>query len=99
LSTAGDTHLGGEDFDQIIVDDLVERFAKKHSIDLKSNPRALMRLKIEVEKAKRDFSSVNSVKINIESIMNDIDFGESYSRARFEQLCQKHFEKTLDPIK
>jgi heat shock protein 5 len=72
LSTAGDTHLGGEDFDQLITDDLAERFLKKNKnldIDFKTNPRALIRLKTEVERAKRDLSEVQAVKINIESFI------------------------------
>lgn len=58
LATAGDTHLGGEDFDQRVADHFVKSFKKKHGVDIKSDPRALQKLKAEVEKAKRDLSSV-----------------------------------------
>ena len=73
-STAGDTHLGGEDFDQRVTDHFVKLFKKQHSVDIKTDPRALQKLKSEVEKAKRDLSTVQQVKIFIEGLIDGIDF-------------------------
>merc|ERR1712196_568796 len=77
LATAGDTHLGGEDFDQRVTEHFVKSFKKKNNVDIKSDSRALQKLKAEVEKAKRDLSSVQSVKIFIEGLIDGIDFEET----------------------
>lgn len=98
LATSGDTHLGGEDFDQRITEYLVSRFLKKHKVDIKADDRAFQKLKSEVEKAKRDLSSVQSVRIYIEGIVDGIDFDETLSRAKFEELCADIFKKTLKPV-
>jgi len=98
LSTAGDTHLGGEDFDYKLTDYFVNLFKKKHKVDLTSDKRAFQKLKQEVEKAKRDLSSVHNVKIKIESIMDGIDFDEQITRAKFEEFCLSLFKKTLKPV-
>jgi len=98
LSTAGDTHLGGEDFDQRVTEHFVKTFKKKHDIDIKSDARALQKLKAEVEKAKRDLSSVQSVKIYIEGLIDGIDFDEQLTRAKFEELCNDLFKNTLKPV-
>jgi heat shock protein 5 len=99
VSTAGDTHLGGEDFDQRLTEHFVKVFKKKNGgVDVKKDPRALSKLKQEVEKAKRDLSSVPQVKITIEGIIDGIDFSESITRARFEELCNDLFKKTLKPV-
>jgi heat shock protein 5 len=98
LATSGDTHLGGEDFDQRITEYLVSRFQKKHKVDIKADARAFQKLKSEVEKAKRDLSSVQSVRIYIEGIVDGIDFDETLSRAKFEELCADIFKKTLKPV-
>lgn len=98
LATSGDTHLGGEDFDQRITEFLVSRFLKKHKVDIKADGRAFQKLKSEVEKAKRDLSSVQSVRIYIEGIVDGIDFDETLSRAKFEELCADIFKKTLKPV-
>jgi len=98
LATAGDTHLGGEDLDQRLTDHFVKVFKKKNDIDIKKDLRALQKLRSEVEKAKRDLSSVMSVKITIESIIDGIDFEETITRARFEELCNDLFKKTLVPV-
>jgi heat shock protein 5 len=98
LATAGDTHLGGEDFDNNLTDYFVNLFKKKHKVDIRTDKRASQKLKQEVEKAKRDLSSVQNVKINIESIMDGIDFDESITRAKFEELCLSLFKKTLKPV-
>merc|ERR1712038_658504 len=98
LATAGDTHLGGEDFDQRVADHFVKAFKKKHGVDIKSDGRALQKLKAEVEKAKRDLSSVQQVTIMIENLIDGIDFEETLTRAKFEELCQDLFKNTLKPV-
>lgn len=98
LSTSGDTHLGGEDFDQTVIDHFVRKFKKKHKVDLKQNDRALAKLRREVEKAKRTLSSSTQAKIDIENIANNIDFSETLTRARFEELNNRLFKKTLKPV-
>jgi len=99
VSTAGDTHLGGEDFDQRLTEHFAKIFKKKNDgADLRKDPRAFQKLKSEVEKAKRDLSSVHQVKVTIEGIMDGIDFSETITRARFEELCNDLFKKTLKPV-
>lgn len=98
LATAGDTHLGGEDFDQRVTDYFVKIFKKKNNVDIKKDSRALQKLKAEVEKAKRDLSTVQQVKIFIEGLMDGIDFEETLTRAKFEELCADLFKNTLKPV-
>ena len=99
VSTAGDTHLGGEDFDQRLTEHFCKIFKKKNGgSDIKKDPRALAKLKQEVEKAKRDLSSIHQVKITIEGLIDGVDFSESITRARFEELCADLFKKTLKPV-
>ena len=98
LATSGDTHLGGEDFDQRVTDFFVKAFKKKNNVDIKSDLRALQKLKSEVEKAKRDLSTVQQVKIYIEGLMDGIDFEETLTRAKFEELCNDLFKNTLKPV-
>jgi len=99
VATAGDTHLGGEDFDQRLTEHFCKIFKKKNKgIDIKKDPRALAKLKQEVEKAKRDLSSIHQVKITIEGLIDGIDFTETITRARFEELCADLFKKTLQPV-
>lgn len=98
VATSGDTHLGGEDFDQRLAEHFVKAFKKKHGVDIKSDARAFQKLRSEVEKAKRDLSSVLQVKVEIEGLINGIDFEETVTRARFEELCADLFKKTLKPV-
>lgn len=98
LATAGDTHLGGEDFDQRVTDHFIKIFKKKNSKDISKDNRALQKLKQEVEKAKRDLSTVEQVKIYIEGLLDGIDFEETLSRAKFEELCNDLFKNTLKPV-
>jgi heat shock protein 5 len=98
VSTAGDTHLGGEDFDQRMTEHFVKVFLKKTKKDIKKDAIALAKLRTEVEKAKRDLSSVHQVKISIENILDGEDFSETITRARFEELCADLFKKTLAPV-
>ena len=98
VATAGDTHLGGEDFDQRLTEHFIKVFKKKNGVDIKSDSRAMQKLKSEVEKAKRDLSSIHQTKINIENLIDGIDFSETITRARFEELCNDLFKKTLQPV-
>ena len=97
-ATAGDTHLGGEDFDQRILSHFIKLIKKKHGKDISGDKRALQKLKGEVEKAKRDLSSVIQTKIEIENLVEGVDFSETLTRARFEELCSDLFKKTLIPV-
>lgn len=97
-ATAGDTHLGGEDFDLRIVNFCVAEFKKKNRTDLSDNIRALRRLHTAAEKAKRTLSSSSSAIIEIDSLFNGIDFQTTLTRARFEDLCSDLFRKALEPV-
>jgi len=98
LATNGDTHLGGEDFDQRVMAHLLKVIKKKHSTDLSKNKRAIAKLRREVEKAKRALSSTHQTKIEIESLIDGEDFSETLTRARFEELNSDLFRKTLKPV-
>merc|ERR1712203_1014058 len=97
-STAGDTHLGGEDFDNRMVDHFVSEFKRKHKKDLTGNKRALRRLRTACERAKRTLSASAQANIEIDSLFEGIDFYTSITRARFEELCSDLFKGTLDPV-
>ncbi|PSS22620.1 hypothetical protein PHLCEN_2v3047 [Hermanssonia centrifuga] len=98
LATAGDTHLGGEDFDNRVIDYFVKLYKKKTGSDVSSNLRALGKLKREVEKAKRTLSSQQSTRLEIESFENGNDFSETLTRAKFEELNMDLFRKTMKPV-
>ncbi|KAJ7171056.1 heat shock cognate 70 [Mycena filopes] len=97
-ATAGDTHLGGEDFDNRLVNHFAEEFKRKNKKDLSSNLRALRRLRTACERAKRTLSSAAQTSIEIDSLFEGIDFYTSLTRARFEELCQDLFRSTLEPV-
>merc|ERR1712137_153255 len=97
-ATAGDTHLGGEDFDNRLVNHFVQEFKRKHKKDLTSNARALRRLRTACERAKRTLSSSAQTSIEIDSLYEGVDFYTSITRARFEELCQDLFRSTIDPV-
>merc|ERR1719150_1872576 len=97
-ATAGDTHLGGEDFDNRLVDHFVAEFKRKHKRDLTGNKRALRRLRTACERAKRTLSASAQATIEIDSIYDGIDFYTNISRARFEELCADLFKGTLEPV-
>lgn len=97
-STAGDTHLGGEDFDNRMVNHFAEEFKRKHKKDLTQNKRAIRRLRTACERAKRTLSSSTQASIEIDSLYEGIDFYTSLTRARFEELCSDLFRGTLDPV-
>ncbi|KAM5532396.1 hypothetical protein V8D89_013827 [Ganoderma adspersum] len=98
LATAGDTHLGGEDFDNRVIDFLVKQYKKKTGTDVTPNLRAMGKLKREVEKAKRTLSSQQSTRIEIESFEGGNDFSETLTRAKFEELNMDLFRKTMKPV-
>ncbi|KNE55511.1 hsp70-like protein [Allomyces macrogynus ATCC 38327] len=97
-ATAGDTHLGGEDFDNRLVTHFVQEFKRKHKKDITSNARALRRLRTACERAKRTLSSSAQTSIEIDSLFEGIDFYTSITRARFEELCADLFRSTMDPV-
>ncbi|XP_029996659.1 heat shock 70 kDa protein 1-like [Sphaeramia orbicularis] len=97
-STAGDTHLGGEDFDNRLVNHFVEEFKRKHKKDISQNKRALRRLRTACERAKRTLSSSSQASIEIDSLFEGVDFYTSITRARFEELCANLFRGTLEPV-
>merc|ERR1712211_211483 len=97
-STAGDTHLGGEDFDNRMVDHFVQEFKRKHKKDLTGNKRALRRLRTACERAKRTLSASAQASVEIDSLYEGVDFYTTITRARFEELCADLFKGTLDPV-
>ena len=98
LATAGDTHLGGEDFDHRVMDHFVKQYNKKHNVDVRKDLKSMGKLKREVEKAKRTLSSQMSTRIEIESFHNGNDFSETLTRAKFEEINMDLFKKTLKPV-
>merc|ERR1711934_955611 len=97
-ATAGDTHLGGEDFDNRMVNHFVQEFKRKHKKDFTANPRAMRRLRTACERAKRNLSSSANASLEIDSLFEGIDFYSSITRARFEDLCSDLFRGTLEPV-
>ncbi|PKK74043.1 heat shock protein 70 [Rhizophagus irregularis] len=98
LATAGDTHLGGEDFDNRVIDHFVKLYKKKNKIDVTQDLKAMGKLKREVEKVKRTLSSQMSTRVEIESFYDGKDFSETLTRAKFEELNNDLFRKTLKPV-
>jgi len=97
-ATAGDTHLGGEDFDNRLVNHFTQEFKRKHKKDMTGNPRAMRRLRTACERAKRQLSSSANANIEIDSLFEGVDFYSSITRARFEDLCADLFRGTLEPV-
>ncbi|KAJ0788094.1 Heat shock cognate 70 kDa protein 2 [Helianthus annuus] len=97
-STAGDTHLGGEDFDNRMVNHFVQEFKRKNKKDISGNPRALRRLRTACERAKRTLSSTAQTTIEIDSLYEGIDFYSTITRARFEELNMDLFRKCMEPV-
>jgi len=98
LATAGDTHLGGEDFDQRTMQYMIKLFKKKHKVDMSKDKRAIQKLRREVERVKRTLSSQHSARLEVESLYDGIDFSETLTRARFEDLNIDLFKKTMAPV-
>ena len=97
-ATAGDTHLGGEDFDNILMKYFIDEFKRKNKIDISENKRSLRRLKTACERAKRTLSSSSSASVELESLHEGIDFFTNITRARFESLCMNLFQKCINPV-
>ncbi|XP_023245404.1 heat shock 70 kDa protein cognate 3 isoform X1 [Copidosoma floridanum] len=98
VATNGDTHLGGEDFDQRVMEHFIKLYKKKKGKDIRQDNRAVQKLRREVEKAKRGLSSSHQVRIEIESFFENEDFSETLTRAKFEELNIDFFRSTLKPV-
>jgi L1 cell adhesion molecule like protein len=97
-ATGGDTHLGGSDIDNLIVDWLCEDIKKRMKKDVRENARALKRLNIAAEKAKKTLSASTTTTIEVESLLDGVDYNTTLTRAKFEQLADKVFTRTLEPL-
>merc|ERR1712125_1968 len=98
LATNGDTHLGGEDFDQRVMQYFMKKFQKTSGVDIAKDHRALQKLRKEVERVKRALSSQTQARLEIEDIVPGHDFQETLTRARFEELNNDLFKRTLKPV-
>jgi len=98
VSTNGDTHLGGEDFDQRVMDHFIKLYKKKKGKDLRKDARAVQKLRREVEKAKRALSASHQVRVEVESLFEGEDFSETLTRAKFEELNMDLFRSTMKPV-
>merc|ERR1712126_6514 len=98
VATNGDTHLGGEDFDQRVMEYFMKLHKKKTGKDFRKDNRAVQKLRREVEKAKRTLSTSHQARIEIESLHDGMDFSESLTRAKFEELNMDLFRSTLKPV-
>merc|ERR1711978_625510 len=99
VATNGDTHLGGEDFDQRVMDHFIKLYKKKKGKDLRKDARAVQKLRREVEKAKRALSASHQVRVEVESLFEGEDFSETLTRAKFEELNMDLFRSTMVPVK
>merc|ERR1719215_1384647 len=99
VATSGDTHLGGEDFDQRIMQHFINIFNKKHNKDMTKDMRSMQKLRREVEQTKRVLSSTHQAQVEIEALFDGIDFSETLTRARFEEINNDLFKNTLGPVK
>ena len=98
LAVNGDTHLGGEDFDQRVMQYFIKMLKKRDNVDISKDKRALQKLRREVERVKRTLSSQHQARLEIEGLMDGVDFSETLTRARFEELNLDLFKKTLGPV-
>lgn len=97
-ATGGDTHCGGEDIDNRLVQHFVDEFKRKHKKDLTTSARAVKRLKTACERVKRNLSSSTSASVELETLFDGIDFNSTISRARYEELCMDIFRRTIEPV-
>ena len=97
-ATGGDTHLGGSDIDNVIVDYLCDDIKKKHKVDVKQNAKALKRLNIAAERAKKNLSSSATTSIEVDSLIDGVDYTHTISKAKFEQLADPILKRTIVPI-
>lgn len=98
LATSGNNHLGGEDFDQRVMEYFIKLYKKKTGNDIRKDNRAIQKLRREVEKAKRALSSTHQTRVEVESLYNGEDFSETFTRAKFEELNMDLFKSTIKPI-
>merc|ERR1712227_228392 len=98
VATNGDTHLGGEDFDQRVMQHFIKIFEKKHGKDMSKDKRSMQKLRREVEKTKRALSSTHQARIEIEALFDGVDFSETLTRAKFEELNMDLFRSTMKPV-
>ena len=98
VATSGDTHLGGEDIDNKLVDYLVGEFKKKTKVDLSGNNRALRRVRTAAERAKRVLSTANQTNVEVDSVSENQDMNVLLTRAKYESLCADLFQKTMTPV-
>merc|ERR1712079_877046 len=99
VATNGDTHLGGEDFDQRVMQHFMKIFQKKHGKDMSKDKRSVQKLRREVEKTERALSSTHQGRVEIEALFDGVDFSETLTRARFEEINNDLFKNTLGPVK
>lgn len=98
LATSGDTHLGGEDFDNRLTKFLIQRFKRKTKLDPSNDPKAVQKIRRKAEEVKKQLSAAHQVKINIESLYQGKDLVDTVTRANFEQINNDLFKKTLKPV-
>jgi heat shock protein 1/8 len=97
-ATAGDTHLGGSDFDNLLVQHLAQEFKRKNKLDMMDNKRSVRRLRTAAERAKRTLSSSSTATIEVDSLFEGIDFNTTLTRAKFENLSAHLFKKCFEPV-
>jgi len=97
-ATAGDTHVGGEDFDNTLLEHFKQEFKRKNKLDISSDVRAVRRLKSACERAKRTLSSVTQTTVEVDSLFDGVDFSANITRARFEEINAAAFKSTIDPV-
>ena len=98
LATSGDTHLGGQDFDTRVVEWAIEEFKKKNKIDIRTNAKALARLRLAAERVKKTLSTSNQASFEVDSLAEGVDFQATLTRAKFESLCEDLFRKCMGPV-
>ena len=99
VGSAFDRSLGGRDFDEVLVDQFIHEFDEKYKLSMRSNPKAVHRLRLACQKLKVNLSGVPKMPINVECLMNEIDFASSIERENYESLCAALIERSLDPVK
>lgn len=97
-ATSGNSHLGGEDLDDRMVNLMINEFRQKHGKDISKNARAVRRLRTACERAKRTLSNQSNASIEVEAMFEGIDFFANITRAKFEDICIDLFRKTLEPV-
>ena len=99
LATDGDTHLGGEDFDNKLVEHFAKEFERKNGVDIRGDKKAMARIKIEVEKAKRQLSASKTVQVEVDALHGGINLSEKLTREKFESLCAGYLKHCIEKVK